>query len=211
MNMTLSCLRIKSIPLIVIACFCILTAPVYAQQTTQSHQWQKIAKRTQAQKTAGLAGGEGWQMIFGIAYAPSNPNTVYMAIDTSQVWKSIDGGFSWNRKAVGFLANGGLSVAVDPTNENIAYVAGGVISPGMESFSPVEAIFRTTDGGDTWNKVKDVYFPREASGGVHIAFAGSTIYAGPTNTGILKSTNGTSWNLLANAEVGMCLQREYII
>lgn len=176
--------------------------------TNKGFQWKQIPKRTLAQKVAGLSGGEGWQMIFGISFAPSNPSTAYVVVDTNQVWKSTDSGFSWTRKAVGFLANGGISLIVDPLNENIVYVAGGVVSPGMESLAPVESIFRTIDGGNSWAKVQDAYFPREAQGGVHLAFAGTAIYAAPTNTGILKSMNGTSWTTLRKADGGKVLDSE---
>jgi len=48
--------------------------------------------RTPEQKSAGLPGGEGMQQIYDLAYSPSNPSIVYLGVDTSQVWKSIDGG-----------------------------------------------------------------------------------------------------------------------
>ncbi|WP_347275231.1 hypothetical protein, partial [Candidatus Kuenenia sp.] len=179
------------------------TKAITSKQSDSTLTWQQVAKRTAAQKTAGLSGGEGQQMIFGIAYAPSNPNIAYFVADTSQVWKSIDGGTSWQRKSNGFGATGGTSVVFDPTNADIAYVSGMNENAGGWTPLPdvVQGIFRTADGGNNWTLVKSANFNRIArSDGVHIAFAGSNIYAAPSKTGILKSTNGgTTWNFLTTS------------
>ena len=45
-----------------------------------------------AQKTAGLAGGEGFQEILAITYAKSNPNVAYLVVDVAGVYKSTDAG-----------------------------------------------------------------------------------------------------------------------
>jgi len=181
------------------------TKAMTSQQSGSTQTWQQVAKRTQAQKTAGIAGGEGCQMIFGIAYAPSNPNIAYFVTDTSQVWKSENADtenpydITWHLKSNGFGASGGVSVVVHPTNADIAYVAGGNENAGAWTPFPdvVQGIFRTTDGGDNWTLVKSTGFARDGRGGVHFAFAGSNMYAIPSNTGVLKSTdNGVTWNYL---------------
>jgi photosystem II stability/assembly factor-like uncharacterized protein len=166
-------------------------------------EWESVPIRSISQKNAGLLGGEGMQMIQSIAYAPTNPQVLYLVSDTSQVWKSIDGGKVWKMKHNGFYANGGLSVVVDPLNENIVFVAGSIGYPSnRDKFSdPLCGIFRTTDGGANWKLVKKTsYFKRDAgdNGGKYFAFAipisevgkGKTIYAGTYNDGLLKSTDG---------------------
>ncbi|WP_419470356.1 LamG-like jellyroll fold domain-containing protein [Candidatus Kuenenia sp.] len=186
------------------------TKAIISKQSSSSTQtWQQVAKRTQAQKTAGLSGGEGWQMILGITYAPSDPTIAWFCTDTNQVWKSTDGGTSWERKANGFYANGAVSIVIDPTNPNIVYAAGGMM-PASSSTAEnhiAEGIFRTTDGGDNWTLAKDAHFHRsQAQGGIHFAFAGSTIYAAQSEGGLLKSTNGgTTWNLVSKSGGGYVL------
>ncbi len=181
-----------------------------------ANQWIQVPKRTQAQKTAGIAGGEGWQMIFGITYAPSDPTIAWLCTDTNQVWKTTNANADpydivWKRKANGFFANGAASIVVDPTNSDIVYAAGSEM-PSSSSL-PIseqhvgEGIFRTTDGGDNWTRVKDAHFHRyKAVGGVHFAFAGITIYAAQSEGGLLKSTNGgTTWNLVNKSGGGYVL------
>ncbi|BBO17633.1 conserved hypothetical protein [Candidatus Brocadia pituitae] len=181
------------------------TKATLAQQAVSSHIWQQVPIRTSAQKAAGLSGGEGWQMIFDISYASSNPNVVYFVTDTTQVWKSTDGGISWQRKGGDYPAQGGASIVVDPNNENIVYVAGSVMGWWSCVADHIEGIIRSTDGGNTWTLVKKAHFHRSHSNGKKLAFAGSTIYAAPATGGILKSTNGTTWNLLNKSGGGYIL------
>ena len=196
--------------LIIIVLFLSICSTSYAQT------WQQVAKRTQAQKTAGLSGGEGWQQTPGMAFAPSNSNIAYLVSDTNQVWKTTNANadpysVKWERKANGFYANGGVSIVVDPTNPDIVYVAGSEME--ASSSAPIsqqhdaEGIFRTTDGGDNWTRVADVHFHRKyAQGGIHFAFAGSNIYAAQSEGGLLKSTDGgTKWNLVNKSGGGYVL------
>ena len=188
--------------------------------TGYAQTWEKVPKRTQAQATAGLSGGEGWQMIFGIQYAPSNPDVAYFVTDTNQVWKTINANDAvpvWNRKANGFLCNGGLSLAIDPTDEDIVYVAGsGHNNAGNETVTlDVEGILRTTDGGDNWTLVTtqsyathapQAHFHKDSGGsGKHIAFAGTDLYAVPSGGGMLRSADGITWSLVAKNGGGYVL------
>jgi photosystem II stability/assembly factor-like uncharacterized protein len=180
----------------------LLAIPSYAQVK----EWKQLPLRSIEQKTAGLMGGEGMQIITGIAYAPSNPQIVYLASNTSQIWKSTCGGNSWRMKHEGFFANGGLSLAVDPRNEQVVLVAGYVGREKKESDkNTATGIFRTLDGGNSWQLIKKIdYFGNFE--GEHFAFDSSSfdkrrsqvIYAGTYRDGLLKSTDGgENWTHVA--------------
>ena len=98
---------------------------------------------------------------FAIAIAPSSPNTLYLATsnldnatgaETSQIFKTIDGGATWTETLLSIMNSGGVStymgtqawydntIVVSPTDPNIV-LAGGVI------------YVRTTDGGASWTRV----------------------------------------------------------
>src|SRR5436190_7551972 len=112
--------------------------------------------------------GRTWRPVFddqpiasigAVAVAPSAPNTVYVGTGEADMrsqisygdgmYKSIDGGKTWmhigleNTRQIG-------RVAVDPRNPNIVFVAalGHVYGP-----NPDRGIFRSKDGGKTWEKV----------------------------------------------------------
>jgi len=158
--------------------------------------WIQVPLRTPKQEAAGMAGGEGMQMIWDLAYAPTDPSVAYLLSDTSQVWKSTDGGQSWGIAHKGFLANGGISLVVHPEDEDTVFVAGSQADFG--SYEPeADGIYRTTDGGWSWERVHQTAFYRLADdrGGVNFAFTGPyTIYAGTHDEGILKTKDrGDTW------------------
>jgi len=100
--------------------------------------------RTAAQRDAGLAGGEGFQQLIDIQYAPSDPSIVYMCTDTSQAWKSTDGGRHWMSKPNGLMCNGGRSLIVYQANSSRVLMAG--------FDKDGSGIYRTIDGGDNWSR-----------------------------------------------------------
>ena len=113
-------------------------------------------------------GGNVWKPIFdsqpvgsigALALAPSNPNIIYVGTGVNGVYsdiahgngiyKSIDGGETWQH--LGLEDTRHIArILVDPRNPDIVLVA----ALGR-SFGPNEerGVFRSVDGGKTWNKV----------------------------------------------------------
>jgi photosystem II stability/assembly factor-like uncharacterized protein len=110
---------------------------------------------------------------------PTNSSTLYLGVDFSGVFKTTDGGVTWNRV---FSANTNIeALAIDPSNPSNIYLA----------TYPVN-LFKSIDGGVTWP-------PIPAPGDVSVLSVDPTnpsiVYAG-TNIGVFKSTNaGASWSL----------------
>ena len=112
--------------------------------------------------------GSTWQPLFddaptgsvgAIAVAPSNPSVIYVGSGAgiirpdlatgNGVYKSTDGGKTWTHlglRDTQMIAN----IEVDPTNPNRLFVAalGHPYGPNAE-----RGIFRSLDGGKTWDKV----------------------------------------------------------
>jgi photosystem II stability/assembly factor-like uncharacterized protein len=86
-----------------------------------------------------------------VAIAPSLSSTLYAGANEA-VFKSIDGGLTWEMRKNG-LPGGGFYVsalAIDPTNADVAYVA-----QQVATFSGPDTgrIFKSTDGGGQWRQV----------------------------------------------------------
>src|ERR1051326_8661495 len=102
---------------------------------------------------------EGTSAIGSIAVAGSNHNVLYVGTGEAcirgnishgdGVYKTLDGGKTW--KNVGLHDSRAIGkVIINPTNPDIVFVAalGHPYGP-----NPERGIFRTTDGGKTWDKV----------------------------------------------------------
>jgi photosystem II stability/assembly factor-like uncharacterized protein len=102
---------------------------------------------------------ESTMAIGDMAVAVSDPDVLYIGTGTPAsgrislrgdgVYKSVDGGKTWKHMGLGKTAHIGR-VAVHPQNPDIVYVA----ALGFHfSFNPERGIYKTTDGGETWEKV----------------------------------------------------------
>jgi len=114
------------------------------------------------------SGGVKWNPIFdnevtasigAVAIQQSNPSVIWVGTGEGNprnslnggygIYKSLDGGKSW--KAMGLQKTRHIHrVIIDPTNPDIVYV-GAIGSPWGEH--PERGVYKTTDGGKTWNKI----------------------------------------------------------
>ncbi len=114
-------------------------------------------------------GGVYWQCISdgfintgpigAIAVSDSNPNVIYVGAgeacsrpDVSHgdgVYKSMDGGQTW--KHLGLEATRHIGrIRIHPTNPDVVYVAA---QGHLFGHNPERGVYRSTDGGDTWELV----------------------------------------------------------
>ena len=120
-------------------------------------------------------GGRTWQHmgladtkhIGRIVISPRDPNTVYVAAlghlwGTNKergVYKTTDGGSTWQRVLFVDDTTGAVDLAMDPSNPDVVYAAmwhrirwGG---SRMEGVGAGSGIYKTTDGGKSWTKLTD--------------------------------------------------------
>jgi photosystem II stability/assembly factor-like uncharacterized protein len=171
--------------------------------------------------------GAHWDPIFdsqpvssigAVAVAPSDPNVVWVGTGESFIrshisigwgmYKSTDAGKSWTH--VGLENTGRIArIAIDPTNPDRVLVAALGHAYGPQ---PERGIFRTVNGGKTWDRV---LFVNDSTGGVDVLLDPSNpriVYAatwqieihtwgrtsGGAGSGIWKSTDGgATWARLA--------------
>ena len=148
----------------------------------------------------------------------SNPSVLYVGTGSAcprgnvspgvGMYKSSDAGKTWQH--VGLRASGTIGrVRIHPTNPDVAYVAvlGNMFAPSDE-----RGVFRTRDGGKSWQRV---HFISSRTGAVDLAMDPKnpdiliaamwtterkpwTIESGSTEGGLFRSTDGgTTWTKLA--------------
>ncbi len=121
-------------------------------------------KSTDAGKTWSHVGLRGSGTIGRVRIHPTNPNVAYVAVlgnmfapsDERGVYRTRDGGATWQR--VHFISNrtGAVDLAMDPKNPDILIAAMWTTERKpwtIESGSTEGGLFRSTDGGTTWTKL----------------------------------------------------------
>ncbi|MCX7727902.1 MAG: T9SS type A sorting domain-containing protein [Bacteroidia bacterium] len=139
--------------------------------------------------------------VSDIAIDPSNPNIIYIATgdyvagDTYSigVYKSTDGGLTWNSTGLSFTTNLGRRIGrllINPLNPTTLF-----------AFTS-QGIYRTRNGGNTWTLVQSGNFKDgEYKPG------DTTVIYGVTSSGFYRSTNGgNSFSTISYGAVGSVIR-----
>ncbi|WP_232520866.1 WD40/YVTN/BNR-like repeat-containing protein [Flagellimonas nanhaiensis] len=133
-------------------------------------------------------GFENSERIANIIVNPENSKEIYVGVlgalwgDSEErgVFKTTDGGETWEKLLYINAKTGCADLAMDPKNPNVMYASmwefrrtGWSFDSGGEN----SALYKTTDGGKTWNKIHNG-FPEGKLGRLAIAIA-------PSNSNVL--------------------------
>ena len=143
-----------------------------------------IYKSTDGGLTWELKGLEDTEHIGRIVVHPQDPDVVWVAAlgalwstnPERGLYKTTDGGDTW--ELVNFVSEraGFVDVAVHPENPDILFASSWERIRGpyfFHSGGPGSALWKSTDGGDTWSKVEGGGLPETELGRIGIAFAPS--------------------------------------
>jgi hypothetical protein len=137
----------------------------------------------------GPAGGP----VQAVAFAPSQPGTVYAGTAFAGVFRSGDGGRTWAAANAGLDTAGVLALAVSPDDPAVVYACVQTAPGGPAVAMAIAASF---DGGASWQDATP------AAGSFGYSFAtdphdGSRLYAA-TSAGLFRTHFGqTAWSRLA--------------
>jgi len=142
---------------------------------------------------------------------PGDPMTFYMGATGGGVWKTTNGGSTWENISDGFFGGSIGAVAVSPSHPNVLYVGGGEVTV-RGNVSPGTGMYKSIDGGRSWAAIgleKSRHIPRirihpDNPDIVYVAVLGD-LFADSNERGVFKSTNGgESWErmLFANERAG---------
>ena len=109
-------------------------------------------------------GLEDCERIAKIAIDPVHPETVYVAVPghlwnshpTRGIYRTRDGGKTWQRVLFVNEDTGGSDVAIDPSNPSLVYAGMWQFRRRPWSFAsggPGSGLYKSADGGTTWKKV----------------------------------------------------------
>lgn len=168
-------------------------------------------------------GGKTWQfkgladagLISNIVVNPKDPDTVYVAVlgnpwkpgATRGVFMTTDGGKTWKKTLYVNDITGASDIEMDPSNPNV--LLAGMWTEQRKPWTQVNGstdggIFKSTDGGRTWNKLAGGLPTTDPTDRIKIGFAPSSpniVYATmPTRSCILwgSTDSGNSWKCISN-------------
>jgi len=161
-----------------------------------------IYKSTDAGKTWQHMGLDNTGRIARIVVHPGNPDVVYVAAlghsygpqQERGIYRTTDGGKTWERVLFVDENTGASDVVMDPTNPRILFAGMWQIEIhtwGRESGGPGSGIYTSRDGGTTWTKLTAHGLPLKPFGKVGLAIAPSNtsrIYA------LIETGDGVPWH-----------------
>lgn len=119
--------------------------------------WQQS---NQGIDTVGGAAGDGIP-VFSLTVDPHNPQIIWIGTDlTGDIYKSVDGGLSWEKKSQGILHEFEILLSfrgftVDPRTSDIVYAMGELQVPGNNvwGLGVGGVVYKTKDGGENWELI----------------------------------------------------------
>ncbi len=159
----------------------------------------------------GLASRTGQQMIGRIRVHPTNCDRAYVSAlgdaygpsEERGIFRTRDGGRTWEKVLYRDNKTGGLDLALDPGNPNVIYASmweayrrEWTLSSGGEGCG----MYKSTDGGDTWKELtRNPGLPKGLIGNIGLSVSGADsnrVYAGveADDGGIFSSDDaGATW------------------
>jgi len=149
------------------------------KSTTGGDGWVALPTTTNDATTWSASG------VRGLAISRSNPQ-VMMVSKYTDVFRSTDGGTSWNRVISGLPGKAVLNLEIDPNDSSKAYAA----LAGTFGTS----VYYTTNGGSSWS-ARGTGLPAFSAQVVRVDPTDSlTLYCG-TDVGVYRSTDGgANWS-----------------
>ena len=126
-----------------------------------------VYRSTDQGKTWVNVGLAATRQISRVVVHPNNPDVVYVAAQGDRwkgsaergIYRSLDGGKTWSQVLKGENATSGAAgLSMDPTNPRILYAAmwDHLRTPWMvRSGGAGSGIWKSTDGGDSWNRLSE--------------------------------------------------------
>jgi photosystem II stability/assembly factor-like uncharacterized protein len=166
-----------------------------------------IYKSTDSGKTWEHMGLEATGRIGRIAIHPRNPDIVYAAAlghcygpqPDRGVYRTLDGGETWERVLFVDEDTGAADIAMDPDNPDVLFAGTWQVVTktwGRESGGPGSGLYRSRDGGTTWQKLTKG-LPTTPLGKIGVAIAPSDtdrVYA------LLETGDGVPWKGVETSE-----------
>jgi acetyl esterase/lipase len=149
--------------------------------------------------------------VYDIIFDPFDSNILYAAVVPGAVWRSNDGGQTWQQIAAGMDPNEPVyEIVADTNRQGVLYASSGL-----------SGVFYTTDGGQTWMRLSDGLTHLNAHG-LGLSSDGSVLYVGTVGSGVFRlgppsstdttstDTTGTATTSIETSSYEVTLQKDIL-
>lgn len=191
--------------------FCLFATTAQSQRRKSNQASPEYPKELYSSMEYRLVGPFRGGRSAAVTGVPGEPNLFYFGATGGGVWRTTDGGRSWENISDGYFGGSIGAVEVAKSDPNVIYVGGGEKTL-RGNVSSGYGIWKTEDAGKTWEKAgleKSRHVPRirihpTDFNTVYAAVLGN-IYKPTKERGVYKSTDGgKSWKqvLYVNDQAG---------
>ncbi|MBM2840969.1 MAG: hypothetical protein HW412_1497 [Bacteroidetes bacterium] len=139
-----------------------------------------------------------------IAFHPTNANIIYLGAAGGGVWKTINGGTTWQALTDNLTSIACGAVAIDPSNPSTIYFGTGELNYSLDSYYG-DGIYKSTDEGSSWIKIATTAVGSRFSQ-ITVDPANSDIVYAAGSLGVYKSTNvGGGWTSTGSGSNANCI------
>ena len=176
-----------------------------------SARWVSIGPAPMKNSAMGQQNVDVSGRVKALAVDPRNSNVVYLGAAQGGVWKTTDGGASWQPLTDKQPSLAVSALALDPRNPDTIYVGTGEPHPGLDNYYGA-GILKSTDGGATWQQlgadtftglgIASIVIDPNNSNVIYVASSRTGVEGSATPVrGVFKSTNGGStWTALLTCQ-----------
>jgi photosystem II stability/assembly factor-like uncharacterized protein len=187
------CTKARSIGLFIFLYLLILAPGNFAGDNTDASYFSGLKPR--AIGPAGMSG-----RVACVDVVVTDPKILYVGAATGGIWKSIDGGVTWEPIFDDQSTSSIGDLTIDPTNPKIVWVGTGEANP-RNSVGVGRGVFKTLDGGENWKflglekteKISRLLLDPNNPNVAYVAAMGTTWGENPER-GVFKTEDGgTTW------------------
>lgn len=172
-----------------------------------SNKWNELGPFI---KPTPIRSNPGLGRVNAIAVHPTNRNEIWVGSAGGGLWKSTNGGNSWNVMNIPGLNTSGINdINISQSNPNVVFVATGDGNGAGSHYSNFSnGLIKTTNGGLTWTRIGlNPLIQNIEQSNNYLIYRVLVSYSNPDdvyicgNIGVYRSLNGgTSWqNLSSNS------------